>query len=101
MQPPVRVLPRVVLLGEHAVPGRAKAYVTVRLPANGWTIDRIEADDPDTAVARTEVEVDGGIRYRITQTIARAGDYVSTVRFVVRQPDGQTESATIHVHYHG
>lgn len=101
VQPPIRVLPRVVLLGEHPVQDRAEADVTVRLPGDGWVIDRVETSDPDTAVVQCESGPDGAIRYRLMQHIRQPGDRVSTVRFVARRADGHTEAAVVDVRYHG
>ncbi|HJT77028.1 MAG TPA: DUF1573 domain-containing protein [Gemmataceae bacterium] len=101
MQPSSRIFPRLVLLGEHPVADRAEADVSVRLPASGWAIDRIETDGPDTTVSRLGVGPDGEQRLRVAQRIARAGDQVATVRVIIRKPDRQTEAVTVQVRYYG
>jgi hypothetical protein len=101
MQPPFRVLPRVILLGEQPIQGQAEAFITVSLPGDGWAIERIETDSTDTAVARTKAGYDGEVRLRVEQKIAKAGDQVSRIRIVVRKPEGDTETATVEVCYHG
>ena len=101
MQPSVRVLPRMVLLGEHQVPSQSEADITVRLPHGGWTVHRIETDSLDTVVTKKEVEPDGGVRYRVTQQINRPGDNVSRVQFLVRPAAGPGEVVTAEVRYHG
>jgi hypothetical protein len=101
MQSPCRVFPRLILLGEHTILDCAEADMTVWLPANGWGIDRIETDSPDTSVSRAGVGPDGGMGLRVTQRIARAGDQVAAIRIVVHTPDGQTEVLPVEVRYHG
>jgi hypothetical protein len=75
--------------------------MTVWLPANGWGIDRIETDSPDTSVSRAGVGPDGEVGLRLTQRITRTGDQVAAVRIVVHKPDGQTEVLRVEVRYHG
>jgi hypothetical protein len=101
MQSPTRILPDTVLLGEHPVGRTAEATVTVRLPAGGgWSVEHVETDSPDTAVKVVGSGV-GPLRYRIVQTISRPRDQTCPVRFVVRRPDGTTESVTVNVSYYG
>jgi hypothetical protein len=101
MQPSTRVTPRLVLLGERPVRDRAEAEVRVRLPANGWAIDRVEADSAETTVCRVGTGSDGEALLRVVQRITRAGDRVSPIRIIVRKPDRQTEAVTVEVRYHG
>jgi hypothetical protein len=79
----------------------ARADVTVWLAATGWSIHHIETDGLDTIVSRNGVTLDGGLRFRITQRMERAGDQVSHIRIVVRGVDAQTEVLPVEVRYHG
>lgn len=101
MQPRSRVVPRMVLLGEHTVPAEVEADVTLRLPANDWKIDHIETDTRDTLVTQAKGEVEEGVRLHITQRIKQVGDHVSTIRIVVRKPDRQVEFVPVEVRYYG
>lgn len=101
IQSPIRVLPRIVLLGEHTVSAHAEADITVRLPADGWAIDHVGVDDQDTVVTRVGVDDKGGIRYRVCQHVRRTGDHVARVRFVARNGGEATETASVEVRYHG
>jgi hypothetical protein len=101
MQPLSRVVPRMVLLGEHPVPSEAEADVTLRLPAKDWKIDHIETDTTETLVTRSKAAVDEGVRLPMRQRITQTGDRVSTIRIVVRKPDKQEEIVSVEVRYHG
>lgn len=101
MQPSSRVIPRMVLLGEHTVPSEAEADVTLRLPANDWKIDHIETDTTEILVKQSKSELEEGVRLHITQRIGQAGDQVSIIRIVVRKPDKQTEIVPLEVRYYG
>jgi hypothetical protein len=96
MHPPVRVSPRTALVGEVGVPGPAVAEVAVALP-DGWAVARVESDAAGTDVRPAGAAPDGGVLYRIAQPLAAAGDFNTRVRFVVRGPDGRTESAAVDV----
>jgi hypothetical protein len=101
MQPSFRVFPRVILLGEQHVSGQAEAEITVSLPGNWWTVERIETESTDTRISRSKADADGEVRLRVQQTIAKAGDQISPIRIVVRKPNGETETATVEVRYYG
>ncbi len=101
MQPSSRAIPRMVLLGEHAIPAKVETDVTLRLPANDWKIDHIETDTTETLVTQAKAELKEGVRLHITQRIEQVGDGVSTVRIVVRKPDKQTEVVPVEVRYYG
>lgn len=101
MQPTSRVIPRMVLLGEHPVPSEAEADVTLRLPANDWKIDHIETDTTETLVTQTKADLEAGVRLHITQRIRQVGDHASTIRIVVRKPDKQVEIVPVEVRYYG
>jgi hypothetical protein len=101
MQPSSRVIPRMVLLGEHTVPSEAEADVTLRLPANDWKIDHIETETTDTLVTRAKADLEEGVHLHITQRIRQIGDRVSTIRIVVRKPDKQVEVVPVEVRYYG
>jgi hypothetical protein len=101
MQPSLRVIPRMVFLGECEVASQAEADVTLRLPAKDWKIDHIEADTDETRVTRSKAELEEGVRLHITQRIGRIGDHVAALRIVVCKPDKQLEIVPVKVHYHG
>lgn len=100
MRSPVRVVPDPVLLGEHAVGATAEAYVSVRFPAAGWSVDRVETELSDTTVTPAE-PIDGRPAYRIVQPVMAAGDRYCAVRFVVRKPDGKLETVPVTVRWYG
>lgn len=101
MQPSSRVIPRMVLLGEHTIPTKAEADVTLRLPANDWKIDHNETDKTEMLVTQAKTELKEGVRLHITQRIRQIGDGVSTIRIVVRKPDKQVEIVPVEVRYYG
>ncbi len=101
MQPATRLVPSVILLGERTVGDEAQAEVTVFLPQNGWTVDRVEADSTETNLKLVGAGLDGGVQYRVDQRIARGGDHVIFVQFIIRKPDGQTEPVKLEVRYYG
>ena len=100
MQPSVRVLPRFVLLGERAVGTKAEADVTLRMPAMGWSVERVESDHPDTTVSRVGNDPDGAVRYRVTQQVRAVGDHQTQVRFHVRGGE-RAETVIVDVRCHG
>jgi hypothetical protein len=97
MQPPSRVIPRLVLLGEHKVPSEAEADVTLRLPSKDWKIDHIETDKTETLVTQNKGELSEGVRLHITQQIKQLGDHVSTIRISVRKPEKRMEMVSVEV----
>ncbi len=101
MQPATRVVPGVILLGERPLGESAQGEVTVLLPSKDWTVDHIEAGSADTTVTRVGNGLDGGVQFRVDQRIAELGDQVCRIRFILRKPDGQTESVHVEVRYYG
>jgi hypothetical protein len=102
MLPPARIIPAVLLLGEHPVGATAKADVTIKLPsAPGWVIDHVEVDGDDTRLASQAKADDGTIHYNLVQHIVSLGDQTRYVRFAVRSPEGKTESSVMKVIYFG
>ncbi len=101
MQPSTRVIPRMVLLGEHTVPSVAEADVTLQLPAKDWKIDHIETDTTETLVTQNESESPEGVCLHISQRIGQIGDHVSKIRISVRKPDKQVEIVPVEVRYYG
>lgn len=101
MQPSSRLIPRMVLLGEHTVPSEAEADVTLRLPGKDWKIAHIEADTTGVRIKRSKSELEEEVRLHITQRIKQAGDHVSTIRIVVRRPDKKLEIVPVEVRYYG
>lgn len=101
MQHSARVVPRMVLLGEHPIPSEAEADVTVRLPASDWKIDHIETDTTETLVKQSKSDSEAGVRLHITQRIRQPGDGVSIVRIAVRKPDKQVEIVPVEIRYYG
>lgn len=101
MQPSTRVIPRMVLLGEHIVPSEAEADVTLQLPAKDWKIDHVETDTEDMLVTQSKSELEEEVRLHITQRIEQVGDRVSTLRIVMRKPDKQVEIVLVEVRYYG
>jgi hypothetical protein len=97
---PVRVVPDPVLLGEHSIGATAEATVSLRFPAGGWSVDRVETELPTTAVTRAP-PLDDGPTYRIAQPIPKTGDGICQVRFVCRKPDGQLETVPAVVRWYG
>jgi hypothetical protein len=100
MRSPVRVVPDPVLLGEHPVGSTPEATVSVKFPAAGWSVDRIETELPTTAVTRAP-PLDDRPTYRITQPISKPGDGTCQIRFVCRKPNGQLETVPATVRWHG
>lgn len=100
MGSPARVIPGTVLLGEHLVGSTTEATVSLRLPADGWTVDRVETELPTTKVTRAP-PLDERPTYRITQTIPKPGDGSCQVHFVSRRPDGQIETVPVNVRWYG
>ena len=99
---PVRVFPRLVLVGEVPVPGTAAGEVTVTLPGGGgWAVARIEAGALGVDVAKVGPGPDGGMVYRITQAVTAAGGALAEVRFVVKGPDGREEAIPVEVRWFG
>lgn len=91
MQPPVRIVPRVVLLGEHKVGTEATGEVELRLPtADGWAVKQIEPGSADVRVVVLPSSSPGVLRYSATQRIATAGDQRADIQFVLTRPDGKT-----------
>jgi len=102
MLPPARIVPGILLLGEHVIGQTATAEVSIRLPnREGWMIDHIEIDSGDTSVARVENVNGKSLRYAITQTINEPGDQTRTIRFVLRDPNGKAIPCNMKVIYHG
>jgi hypothetical protein len=101
MQPASRVLPRVVLLGEHTIPSEAVADVNLKLPSSRWHIDHLETDSTETLVTQAEGETKESPRLHITQRIMQPGDGVSRIRIVVRKPNKELEIVTVEVRYYG
>jgi uncharacterized protein DUF1573 len=100
MGSPVRVVPNPVLLGEHPVGLKAEAFVSVRLPAAGWSVERVETESSETAVTFAG-PVEGRPAYRVTQPVTKAGDQNCQVRFVIRKPTGQLETVPAAVRWYG
>ena len=71
------------------------------LPPKDWTVDRVEAGSTDTNVTRVGNGLDGGVQFRVDQRITEVGDQATRIRFVIRKPDGQTESVHVEVRYYG
>lgn len=101
MQPPSRVTPRLVLLGEQTVSSEAEADVTLQLPASDWKIDHIETDTTDTLVRQGKPDREGRVPLHIRQQIRQIGDGVATIRIAVRKPNKQIENVPMEVRYYG
>lgn len=99
MQPPTRIVPGSVLLGEHPVGTRAEGEVVLKLPAGEWVVKQVEAESPDVTVRRASRE--NAVAYVIAQTVRRAGDDTSLVHFTVSSPDGKSHRVTTKVSYYG
>jgi hypothetical protein len=102
MQPSTRVVPGIVLLGEHSVGDEATAEVSVRFPdASGWAVDRVVVESSHLTAIPNGAFEDGALRYRLVQRITEPGDRVNQVQFVVGKPGSAKESIEIKVRYHG
>ena len=100
MRPSTRIVPDVVLLGEHPVGGEATAEVSVRLPAGpGWAVDRVEGS-PDTTLMPNGSSEDGALRYRLVQRIKGPGDKVVKAKILVSKPGHDLESVDLTVRYY-
>lgn len=101
MRPSTRIVPDIVLLGEHPVGEKATAEVSVRLPAgSGWTVDRVEGP-PDMALTPGGSTEDGALRYRLVQNIKEPGDKVVKAKFLVSKPGHDPEAVELTVRYYG
>lgn len=100
MRSPVRVVPDPVLLGEFVVGTKAEALVSIRFPAAGWLVDRVETELSETSITSAD-PIDACPTYRITQPITKNGDGYCAVRFVVRKPDGKLEMVPAAVRWYG
>jgi hypothetical protein len=102
MQPATRVVPSIVILGEHPVGSEAAAEVSVRLPErSGWVVDHVEVESPQLNVFQIGTFKDETLRYRLVQRITKRGDQESKVRFIIRQQDGTHDTVETDVRYHG
>jgi hypothetical protein len=102
MQPTTRIVPGLVLLGEHPVGGEATAEVSVRFPdRSAWAVDRIVSESPHLKLAPNGSFADGALRYRLSQRIAERGDRESKATFIVRKGNGEFETVELKVRYHG
>lgn len=102
MQPATRIVPGIVLLGEHPVGSEATAEVSVRFPIGAkWAIDRIVSESPHFKLTPNGSFADGALRYRIAQKIAERGDRESKATFIVRKGDRAWETVELKVRYHG
>jgi hypothetical protein len=90
-----------ILFGEKTVPSEAEAFVTVRLPCNGWTVDHFETDDADIKIRQDGETTDGLKRLRVVQRISQIGDHKSAIQIIVRRPDHETEAVRVGVSYYG
>jgi hypothetical protein len=94
MQPATRIVPSMILLGEHSVPSSPEADFMVHLrPGN--VIERAELDSQYCTVSRLGPNGGTGVRYRVVMHITKPGDHHTSVVFVVRRSDGLTESAKL------
>jgi len=101
MQPSTRIVPDIVLLGEHPVGGEATAEVSVRFPeSSGWAVDRFEPP-PHTTVTLAGSSEDGALSYRLVQKITKPGDQVDKVKFRIANPAGAWETVELTVRYYG
>ena len=101
MRPSTRIVPDIVLLGEHPVGEKVTAEVSVRLPAGGgWAVDRVEGS-PDTNLTPGKPSEDGTLRYRLVQNIKEPGDKVVKAKFLVSKPVHDSEAVELDVRYYG
>ncbi len=100
MRSPVRVVPDIVLLGEHPVGAISESIVSIRFPTEAWLLNRIETEHTDTRVLPTE-PLDGHPAYRILQPITNPSDGTCQVRFVCTKPNGQLETVTTTLRWYG
>ncbi|HEY7426950.1 MAG TPA: hypothetical protein VH682_22130 [Gemmataceae bacterium] len=102
MQPSTRIVPGVVLLGEHSLGGEAAAEVSVRFPdRSGWAVDRVVVESPHLKLTPNGSFADGAPCYRVTQKIVECGDRESKATFVVAKGGGEWETVELKIRYHG
>lgn len=89
MQPEVRLLPAQLILEAKPVGEMSEAVVTLQgVPDAKVAVDHIEIDSPDVHVEPMKVEgIPAGHAFRVRQKVAKAGELVSEVRFVIRKPE--------------
>ena len=102
MRPATRIVPGIVLLGEHSLGGEATAEVVVRFPdASGWVVDRVEVGSPDSNLKSIGSSEDGVVRYRLVQKITGGGDQANDVKFFVGKAGSGQEVVETKVRYYG
>lgn len=101
MQHSTRIVPSIVLLGEHPVGDEATAEVTVRLPARpGWSVDRVEGS-PGMRVSVGGTPEEGALSYLLVQKITEPGEHVEIAKFQIANPAGAWETVEVTVRYYG
>ena len=101
MQPPGRLVPSLILLGERAIGSKATATVSVVLPLGpGWSVEKAETDSTDTTVRAGETK-DGVSNFELTQIINGKKDQTRTIFVVVLSPGGVKSRSTAIVSFYG
>lgn len=101
MQPPGRLVPSLVLLGDHAIGSKATATISVVIPSGpGWSVEKAETDSIDTTVRAGETK-NGVSNFEITQVINGKKDQTRTIYVVVLGPGGVKSRSTATVSFYG
>jgi hypothetical protein len=102
MQPSTRVVPSVVLLGEHPVAAQATAEVSIYFPDPvGWSVEQIDISSPGLSVEPIQSVEVRRFRYRLVQVVREHGNQTNEIQFKVKKPGGDRETVRLAVAYYG
>src|SRR5207244_9684283 len=103
MQNEVRLIPAKIFLGSKPIGSTAEGEIVLQPPDKvQLVVEQIETDSSDVEIEPVSIEGFPPARtYRIKQKIAKAGDQVSQVGFVIRKEGHPPMKVTMEVCYRG